>query len=1359
MDNRNQWLIELSRNEELWAKELDAVPSMIKLSYDQLKRLAEDGQVYGVMLQCKDLFEVLYKIPIVMVLIVLDSDDKYKEGTAYADIIRASLGSPMSMGLWNDLASVIVKKSKELSIPGNLISILKKTRKLYATDVTPDMPDVIKWRNDAIGHGALKFQDDEAYQQEVKSLILLLKEYFDGTGKYSIKGLYDEIYFELDDQKLVGDTVLEPQEDSDLRLFVSSEEFEAGSYVDAHNLRYYLFDSFYCRKDLVRYRSYLDGQSELLASAYFSDLFAKHVLRAGKDSSVQAEFISREEDIILEYLNMPISYIKPLHLVEQLTDVMDDIEHGVIALFMERGTGKSAFSNQMSGLYHKSPLIKNSFSRCYHVQNAALRGVGDFINSVIFSFRHSFDSTEDFWGSTDEMPTLSIDSQSPAEDMARFLNYYHKKYRKEYTILLIDGIDEMAEQTRRILEYVPSADQLDDGVFVVLLSRFQWEDTVLGNSKQYIEFAETVSQAQISLKREDEENIRVLTECINQQIKAGRYPADVDFDELIRRADYRFLYLKAYLAIKAEIVLENKDEYSFIRSYMDYILSFYGPSQKRQIKEIAVAIALFPSISIRKYQEYMNCIDITYEFVGLFNDLDPIMTVLHVDGENVYVLADAAYADYILEAFSDVVEEVLEFFDTSLENRLKAYLKEGEYSRYDRSKGSDYEEQLNQAIIFYSEGIIGLWNRAHTNQRIRTHFFENHYAEVLCDWLLGDVRAVIGYISFVREELCNCLSSAINYCIQNQKDTVAQTWCKIIFGKFHSDRTGTGCFALRSGLTRTNDFEKIYNYILDHHDTLDLEDWLWALVSSIHFSDNTLAFLESKEVLLDKFLDYVACDRDRDHRWITEKLPTLKMNTKQEEYLLNLQLQYYYSKIGFSYENEYIELLKECLETIRLKEYAISDTLFSETDKRKIRLIEKGEMYLEERKKVIKKIKEAVDLLQDYETPWNDNYDGFGPVFRAYNMITTPSLPPNTLDPEDIEQLHSAVYERMCYERDNGDFAFFAKAEGFYLSEFIVEIIKNEYGEGEEYFWNLTKWIDFTRNAASNDNGHLIALLSAMMIEGVEWLKSHNRDKEAEELLTDYILHYDTKAFFFHYRIERMISAIELKEENNESPLVYCTRNVIYLLDYYFRNGFDKEFRSLMSKIENDVPLIDACRKSHRLVEGRCEVEKFKFMKYRKEIGYSSKFDEYLDNIIKTHKGIIEKSLHELSRNSDFKDISFHVVLLLEYVWQTQQWDEGKGICDDWIRIFSSNNCYDDPVVEQFMGNLIALLEESKNFFLYLNNEECVEMDLGKIIWIRGLDTWSAHTFLHALILGQEESDKSLSKNQIKLNPYGVVSS
>ena len=175
MSDKNQWLKDLCGEDDLWATEFSAIPSMIKSQYDNLRRLAEDGQVYGVMLQCKDLYESLHKVPIVMVLIIMENDPEHRGSEEYASIINTSLESPMSMGQWDKLAGVIIKKGKKMELPAELIEILKRTRKLYSSDLDKSGRNVMNWRNTEVGHGALRFEDDETYQKEIRSLLKMLK--------------------------------------------------------------------------------------------------------------------------------------------------------------------------------------------------------------------------------------------------------------------------------------------------------------------------------------------------------------------------------------------------------------------------------------------------------------------------------------------------------------------------------------------------------------------------------------------------------------------------------------------------------------------------------------------------------------------------------------------------------------------------------------------------------------------------------------------------------------------------------------------------------------------------------------------------------------------------------------------------------------------------------------------------------------------------------------------------------------------------------------------------------------------------------------------------------------------------------
>ena len=580
-ESRSQWLADLSR-EDVWAEEIGHLPSMLYHGYMQLRHLAESGRVYGVMLQCKDFYESLYRIPAIMALAFMESIPGNKDRQEYAEVIRASLESPMSMGQWHQLANVIIRRGKALQLPDVLVKVLKETRALYEMEVSEDFPDVVNWRNSAIGHGALRLEDDPACQAEIRSLLVHLKTYF-GTGTGGgAAALYRDVCFRTPGGPLQG-AARGDSSDSDVTLSVGGMTCPVTNFIDVSSLKLYLFSSYYCKKRLIKYTSFTDGRDELLPDAYFSQLYEKYVIMGGQDFSLNAGLITLEQEQALEYLRTPSEYVRPTRLIGRLRDLLDEQSKGVIAVFMERGTGKTAFANQMSGLFHRQGLIKNAFSRCYHVQSAALRGINDFVNALNYNFRHSYDQAQNLWGGADDLPALTPEEQDPAGALAAFLNGYHARYGKEYTILVLDGIDELTGETEGILDYVPSGGELAEGVFVLLLSRFRDEPTVLGSSVRYIERAEQLAGAAIRIRRDSVENTEPLTECVEKWKREDPRREAVGTEELLAKADRRFLFLRAYLSMPWGVLLDSTDEYRFIRSCLDHILSLYGPVQQRRL--------------------------------------------------------------------------------------------------------------------------------------------------------------------------------------------------------------------------------------------------------------------------------------------------------------------------------------------------------------------------------------------------------------------------------------------------------------------------------------------------------------------------------------------------------------------------------------------------------------------------------------------------------------------------------------------------------------------------------------------------------------------------------------------------------
>ena len=1365
MCSSNQWLINLSKDESLWAKDLATLPSMIHFEYMQLKSLAAQGQVYGVLLQCKDTYETILRIPVIMALVVIDSDPKYKDGSEYNDIMKAFLESPMSMGNWNNLARVIIKNNKKLNLPENLIKILERTRKLYNTEITTKVSDVVAWRNDTIGHGALKFEDDANYQEEVKSLLNLLKEYFDGEGKLSIKGLYDSIYFQCGENKLVGDCY-DKNAEHDLILHISGSAFKVSNYINDCNLKWYLFESFYCRKNLVKYSSYIDGKNNTVQNKYFSDLYEKHVLQGNKEAAVASDYISRAEDLILEYLNMPTDYVKPEKLVELLQEQMDTLGKGVITIFMERGTGKSAFSNQLSDFYHSKPLLKNTLSRCYHVSNAALRGVSDFINSINNGFRHSFNPADDLWGSTEELPSLTLESEKPAEDMAEFLNFYHDKYRKDYTILVIDGVDETTEQSECIMNYIPSKEQLDDGVFVVLTTRFSDEETVQGKCKKYIEKATKLADGRLEIRRHDEINIELLKRYIEKYENGFGLNNTIDKDALIEKSDYRILYLRAYLAMKDQVILDSTNETKFIESYMNYLLSFYGINQKQKLKEIAVSIALFPSISIKKYQEYLNCQEITYEFVGLFNDLLPLLTVVHLDGEDCYEFADVAYEDFVIEEYPDVVRAVVVFFNMTLGNYIV------KFSSFYREKNlAEINRKLKyEKCMFFLQGCLSLWNNSYSHKNLSDLFYESFNIILLNKHIIFEQFIRYGYGLFLHSENLNCIIEALYFGIQNTSKACYK-WTNIVIEKLGNPERRKPIYNLVEtwegprklsdkqfdiyceselvfALAKVQKFNILYDYILYHYNKIEnIKKWFWVLelgYGKHQTGDHPYVicegdYLEKRKIQLINHLnemkDFICMDDFLEYKIECNSIPLdfieiyLKyaVSNKIKEKLLNYQLKecLLHIKKGNGYDSPYTKSYNQYAEESfdLIVQQGYNNYVFDGDKEELSKLINKN--YKIDKRKTRKL---AVRILLNFEQSIVGDSEKIKIISDSYVYNPYIAINVNNENEEKLVDFCKAFYLRMEFEQKTGGLEDFLSSFPF-LEMGMETILAYAFGTGRKWHKELTKWIDYISKIQKTKKSFLNILLYKMMICSVDYMERNNDEQKFIDTLEKLVYTTDTYGFLLIHILGRDTKGLD--EFEDLSKIIYCSNNALYLLECLCKAVMLDKADKLLTIMEESIPIVDKVLEKTKFIEyayrGKCEIQKYRFFAVRRKmkkarffkikkvmkLRLNNSFDRYVKEGVLFHKKRIASFIKNLSVNSDFEEFAYDIEMLLEFAHQTMQWRLGARYCRLLIRYLQSVVNV-DFVIKQSIKKQIEVLEMCNVFMEFMSGKNVV---LGEVDW------------------------------------------
>lgn len=138
--------------------------------------MIQNSQICGALLQVKDLFEVLLKLPVIIAAVtLLDRDRNQTENR----ILLALLEKLLSLGDWEAIARQVYN---QLEFPTGTESIeenLKAVLDLFAKN------NIVKWRNEVIGHGALSLNEFDDVGQDLAKLLKVLKSFFsDQDGFY-----------------------------------------------------------------------------------------------------------------------------------------------------------------------------------------------------------------------------------------------------------------------------------------------------------------------------------------------------------------------------------------------------------------------------------------------------------------------------------------------------------------------------------------------------------------------------------------------------------------------------------------------------------------------------------------------------------------------------------------------------------------------------------------------------------------------------------------------------------------------------------------------------------------------------------------------------------------------------------------------------------------------------------------------------------------------------------------------------------------------------------------------------------------------------------------------------------------------
>lgn len=630
VESNEPWFLKIANDNSIWNLQLlESNIPIISHEYIRIKSLMHEGQYFGVLLQIKDFFEILLKVPILIVLNDKFNSTNYSE--AEKNFILLTLEKPLSLGHWHELASFIKKHTLHASL--DISSLVNNIFKLYNKN------NIIKWRNDEIGHGALSLDDDQEFQDDIKVKLLILKKFLDDNFDF-----ISTINFDTENK------------------IVSHGESQCSfiPFFKEVDKKIYFFDSYLSRKQKVHQLNYCFGKKLISEISDFDNFISSHeiVKRDEQLSTCDIEEVRlAEEEKQLDLLENSTEFLKPNYLIDWLQSCITNHDKGKFLLQMQRGTGKSLFCKALDQLaLNEIKLHDDMLVRSFYINDIFRSKLSDFTSEIsFFILNKKFENkifTDTFRGN---IPSLNIESTK--NDFAYLLNWYKQKYGVDKLLLIIDGVDEIStNEEKTIFDILPDSFELDDGIYILLTSRTTNEIT------PYIK--DKVLNITFDESKTIEKNSTENKEVLNQYIKKFKLSKnDTDASILMEKADFRILYLNMLkeIILTCSINLEDVPENEkIIEFYLSEIKKKYGEKYFQSLFDLLLILASqLEEITINEIAYLSNDTNVSLKLLANLFDLRGFIKKIRNTRGNLLSLNHISIIKYFKKEYVQEIRKLL----------------------------------------------------------------------------------------------------------------------------------------------------------------------------------------------------------------------------------------------------------------------------------------------------------------------------------------------------------------------------------------------------------------------------------------------------------------------------------------------------------------------------------------------------------------------------------------------------------------------------------------------------------------------------------------------------------------------------
>lgn len=545
-------------------------PEYITHEYERFYDMIENKQYAGAWFELRDVIEVIIKLPVLIGISYFFENDSNMELPELKDILRVMLTKRLSLGDWIKLAESLSDMEMiryDLTSLSEILAIIVK----FADDY-----EIIKWRNQMIGHGALPFEESDAFIGKMCLLSVGIDDcLIESIEPYnSVKVFFEDdiLYARVDNKKF---------------------NLERGIFD-----REFFFDQFDTKRCTVGGLNYLQGSHK-----EFEEHWYKMMLYSSKSAKeleelrkIQLEDSCTWQDVMnLQNLNKPQNYIKNKKLITWLNNQMDVHSKGVFLLLMDRGMGKTAFVSSLNQLLFKQNQ-EHWYVRVYYCSSLKFHSLKDFVNEFNSLFKIERDARETELTTSVKQLNICDKAQDTAQCLKEVSEHIKRKRNNQELKLLfiIDGIDEIYSENNKknIFDFIPGKDQLSEGVYILLTSRNGDEEALSEYTEQKLRYLcdkSITEKYNFSLKNENNKTVikKMLRDYFDTEF----------FEELCRKSDYRFSDYRLYAEILNETArngggMQNiLSEENALEAFFGYMRRVLGDKMYHRAGRILLIIA------------------------------------------------------------------------------------------------------------------------------------------------------------------------------------------------------------------------------------------------------------------------------------------------------------------------------------------------------------------------------------------------------------------------------------------------------------------------------------------------------------------------------------------------------------------------------------------------------------------------------------------------------------------------------------------------------------------------------------------------------------------------------------------------